>query len=54
MKSNDCDVSSIRKASNQKLELSSHTLNKAVSKQGYLFQGDFIEVDIPIEDLTMK
>ena len=54
MKLNLCDVQSITKSSNHDLELTSHTIKKATSKQGYLFQDDFIEVDIPDEDLTMR
>ena len=54
MKSNVCDVPHITNPSNQDLELSSLTVKKATSKQGFLFPDDFIEVDIPVEDLTMK
>lgn len=52
MKSNSCDIPSITKSSNQDLQLL--TRKKAIFKQGYLLQDDFIEVDIPDEDLTMR
>ena len=54
MKSNFCDAPIITKSSNQDVQLPSLTRKKAIFKPGYLLQDDFIEVDIPDEDLTMR